>query len=254
MNENNRRPRDRLGRPRSPVTIPGSNSGVPSKHKGRRRANAPLSPAQVNEVMNYWTAHGLIGVRNRAIIRLIYWEGVQIDKVLRLETDDWDRERNELRLPPRGNAPRTREGTKRKRVGLSESSRILLVAWWEARETQDQATPSSVRSWEADRSSLPHQPAFGNRCASARKTLDSLNRCPPRFCVLQDASTDLMAPQVSSKAVSWDISTKTYSSSLIPPHLPVGAGRRIYFVQGQRATRRQSGTSAVRPFLVSLSI
>lgn len=137
MNGSNRRPQDRLGRPRSPATLPGSNAGVPSKHKGRRRANVPLSPAQVKQVMNYWAAQGVTGIRNRAIIRLIYWEGLQIDQTLRLEADDWDRDRNELTLPPRGNAPRTREGIKRKKVALSESSRDLLVAWWEARATLD---------------------------------------------------------------------------------------------------------------------
>jgi hypothetical protein len=84
--------------------------------------------------MDFWAAQGVAGVRNRAIIRLIYWEGLQIDQALRLEPSDWDRERGVLTLPPRKNAPRTREGTKRKKVVVSPSSRDLLAAWWDARE------------------------------------------------------------------------------------------------------------------------
>jgi hypothetical protein len=83
--------------------------------------------------MDYWATKGVKGIRNRAIIRLIYWEGLRIEEALRLEPGDWDRDRNELTLPPRSNAPRTREGVKRKKVRLSASSRELLVAWWEAR-------------------------------------------------------------------------------------------------------------------------
>jgi integrase len=125
--------RDRLGRRRSPATFPGSRAGVPSKNKGRRRAEVVLTPAEVRQIMDYWATKGIKGIRNRAIIRLIYWEGLRIEEALRLEPGDWDRDRNELTLPPRSNAPRTREGVKRKKVRLSASSRELLVAWWEAR-------------------------------------------------------------------------------------------------------------------------
>lgn len=85
--------------------------------------------------MDYWAAQGVTGIRNRAIIRLIYWEGLRIEQTLSLEAGDWDRERNELTLPPRSNAPRTRDGIKRKKVALSASSQDLLAAWWDARAT-----------------------------------------------------------------------------------------------------------------------
>jgi hypothetical protein len=133
VSQQDQRPRDRLGRLRSPATLPGYHTGTPSKQKGRRRAEVILTPAEVRQLMDYWTTKGVKGIRNRAIIRLIYWEGIQVEATLRLEAGDWDRDRNELTLPPRSNAPRTREGVKRKKVRLSASSRELLVNWWEAR-------------------------------------------------------------------------------------------------------------------------
>jgi hypothetical protein len=87
--------------------------------------------------MDHWAKKGPKGTRNRAIIRLIYWEGLRVEEALRLEPGDWDRERSELTLPPRSNAPRTREGVKRKHVRLSASSRELLVEWWETRSKLD---------------------------------------------------------------------------------------------------------------------
>lgn len=126
--------RDRLGRPRSPATLPGSGAGVPSKHKGRRRSPVVLSPAEIRQVMDYWATQGIAGLRNRAIIRLIYWEGLQIEQALSLEPSDWDRDGGTLTLPPRRDAPRTREGVERKKVVVSQSSRELLSIWWEARK------------------------------------------------------------------------------------------------------------------------
>lgn len=128
------RPRDRLGRTRSPASVPGFLAGRPSPSKGRRRPAEVLTAGEIRRVFEYWPTDTATGVRNRAIVRLIYWEGLQPAQALNLEPGDWIRERGEVVLPPRKDAPRTREGIKRRTVGLSASTRELLEAWWTVRE------------------------------------------------------------------------------------------------------------------------
>jgi len=126
---------DRLGRPLSPAAQ-GYNAGRPNPYKGRRLPNDVFTPAEVKQVLDFWTGNTARDVRNRALIRLIYWEGLQINQALGLWPADWDRERAELVLPMRKGAPRTREGGhKRKRVRLSATSREMLDEWWEIRAT-----------------------------------------------------------------------------------------------------------------------
>jgi integrase len=221
------RARDRLGRLRSPASLPGSGAGVPSKHKGRRRSPVVLSPAEVRQIMDFWAAQGVAGVRNRAIIRLIYWEGLQIDQALRLEPSDWDRERGVLTLPPRKNAPRTREGTKRKKVVVSPSSRDLLAAWWDAREGLHAGpqAPLFCQVWKSR----------SNFTTSSSSFRQSLRTCANKIGLPKPLTTEglrasgrahrLEGSAGLSREMCWAISMKTCSRWHIQRHSPAGVVR-----------------------------
>lgn len=87
------RPRDACGRPRSPATMPGFRKGVKPANAGRRYKATPLTDDDVLLLLAGCSRTSSTGLRNRALIALLYRSALRISEGLALEPDDLDRDR-----------------------------------------------------------------------------------------------------------------------------------------------------------------
>lgn len=85
--------RARNGARRSPITMPGHRKGLPAPNKGRRFPAEPLTPGEVEALLAACSTRGSSGIRDRALIALLWRTGVRIDEALRSEPRDVDLER-----------------------------------------------------------------------------------------------------------------------------------------------------------------
>lgn len=76
------------GRPRSPVTLPGYRAGMDAPNKGKRYPPELLSPGEVYALMSACSRRGSAGIRDRALIAVLWRTGLRIAEALALHPKD----------------------------------------------------------------------------------------------------------------------------------------------------------------------
>jgi integrase len=121
---------------RSPITMPGYRTGKPAPNKGMKLPAEPLSRAEVEQLMKACSTRGSAGIRDRALIVLLYRTGLRIAEALALVEKDVDLEHG-LVVVLRG------KGVKRRTVGLDPTAAAVLERW--LRRRRELAIP---RTWQ----------------------------------------------------------------------------------------------------------
>lgn len=118
------RPRDACGRPRSPATMPGFRKGKAPGNKGKRYAADPLTPEEVQLLIAGCSRSSATGLRNRALIVVLWRSGLRISEALALLPGDIDHDAHTVLV-------RHGKGDKMRRVGI-DARALVYVREWEA--------------------------------------------------------------------------------------------------------------------------
>lgn len=119
---------DVCGRRRSPATMPGFRKGKRPANYGKRYYADPLTPIEVQQLMVGCSRVSATGLRNRALIAVLYRSGLRISEALDLLPADIDHEAHTV-LVRRG------KGGKMRRVGIDDGA-LTHVKGWEKRRAQ----------------------------------------------------------------------------------------------------------------------
>jgi site-specific recombinase XerD len=112
---------------RSPVIVPGFSAGRPPANKGRRLPPEPLTEAEVGALLAQCSRRAPTGVRNRALIVLLWRAGLRISEALALKPADLDPDAGTVRvLHGKGNRSRV--------VGLDPLAFQIVERWVECRQ------------------------------------------------------------------------------------------------------------------------
>ncbi len=79
---------DKHGRPRSAATLPGFRKGQKPGNYDKRLPPTLLQPDEVKRLMNACSVTAVGGVRNRALIAVLYRTGILISEALALKVED----------------------------------------------------------------------------------------------------------------------------------------------------------------------
>lgn len=120
------RPRDRRGFYRSPVTLPEYRAGRPAPNKGRKFPPEPLTPREVLALIDA-CAKGSAGIRNRALIALLWRTGLRVSEALDLHPKDVDLDAGTIRVLHG-------KGDKSRVVGIDAAGVAFLRPWLEVRK------------------------------------------------------------------------------------------------------------------------
>lgn len=112
---------DRLGRPRTPVTIPGCRKGLPAPNKGMKLPAEVYTPAEIGRMLKA-CGRGPAGARNQALIVVMWRGGLRCAEALQLKPSDVDRENGTIRV-------RHGKGDKARTVGLDPQAFAMLERW-----------------------------------------------------------------------------------------------------------------------------
>ena len=105
----------------------GQQPGQPAPNKGRRYPAEPLTPGEVTALIGVCSPRAAAGIRNRALLTLLYRSGLRISEALALRPADIDLARHRIRLlDTKSGQPQTR--------GLHPSADDALARWLDARK------------------------------------------------------------------------------------------------------------------------
>jgi site-specific recombinase XerD len=105
----------------------GSVPGQAPANKGRKFPAEPLTPAEADALIAACSAASRTGIRNRALLTVMYRGGLRIAEVLALKVSDIDPARGTIRvLHGKGNRART--------VGLDSGAMAVVQRWIDARK------------------------------------------------------------------------------------------------------------------------
>jgi len=99
----------------------------PSSSTSRRRPPEVLTEAEVIALIRACSARAPTGVRNRALIAVLWRSGLRISEALALELRDIDLDAGTLRV-------RHGKGDKSRTVGVDEQTAALLARWLDRRK------------------------------------------------------------------------------------------------------------------------
>lgn len=110
----------------SPITRPGYRAGMPAPNKGMKLPAEPLSRSDVDKLMAACSARGASGVRDRALIALLYRGGLRISEALALQPKDVDLEHGLVVIL-------LGKGKRRRTVGIDPTACAVLERWMHRR-------------------------------------------------------------------------------------------------------------------------
>jgi integrase len=116
---------DRRGHTRPAVTLPGHNAGQKPPNYGRTFPPEVLTAREIERLMTA-CGRGPGGLRNRALIVVLWRSGLRCQEALDLELRDVDREAGTLTV-------RHGKGNRRRVVGLDPPAFAVLEQWLDAR-------------------------------------------------------------------------------------------------------------------------
>ena len=112
-------------------------------NKGKKYPAEPLTPAEVAAIIGQCSAKASTGIRNRAMLTLLYRSGLRISELLALRPADINFDKHSIRLlETKAGKPQTR--------GFHPSADDALMRWIDKRKTLASATarcsaPSTAR-------------------------------------------------------------------------------------------------------------
>jgi integrase len=116
---------DRRGQRRPAVTLPGHNAGKKPPNWGKKYPAEILTHAEIARLMLV-CGTGVAGIRNRALIVVLWRGGLRCAEALDLEPRDIDREAGSLCI-------REGKGRRRRIVGFDPAAFAVLERWLEVR-------------------------------------------------------------------------------------------------------------------------
>lgn len=119
-------PLDRRGRERPAVTRPGYHRGLHPPNYGLKLPAEVLTPAEVGRLMDACPRRGPCGIRNRALIVVLWRGGLRSAEALALELRDVDQDAGTLTV-------RHGKGNQRRIVGFDSAAFAVLERWLEVR-------------------------------------------------------------------------------------------------------------------------
>lgn len=119
-------PLDRRGYYRSPITLPSYRQGQEPANKGRKFPVDVLSEREVLALVNACSNRGPSGLRNRALIVLMWRTGLRVNEALALQPRDVDLEGGRVHV-------RHGKGDKSRTVGIDPAACAVVQLWAEAR-------------------------------------------------------------------------------------------------------------------------
>jgi len=105
----------------------GQRPGAPAPNAGRKYPAEPLSPAEVTAIIGQCSRRAPTGIRNRALLTLLYRSGLRVSEVLAVRPHDVDMARHSIRLvETKSGQPQTR--------GFHPSADDALARWLDTRK------------------------------------------------------------------------------------------------------------------------
>jgi integrase/recombinase XerD len=117
---------DRRGHIRPLVTLPGHRAGEHPPNYGRRFPAEVLNAHEISRLIEACPRRGPAGLRNRALIVILWRGGLRSAEALALELRDVDRDAGTITI-------RHGKGNRRRVVGLDPSAFAVIEAWLAAR-------------------------------------------------------------------------------------------------------------------------
>src|ERR1039457_4341547 len=104
----------------------GQRKGAPAPNKGQEYPAEPLTPAEVTAIIGQCSRTAPTGIRNRALLTLLYRSGLRVSEILSLRPADVDMARHSIRLlDTKSGKPQTR--------GFHPSADDALGRWLDTR-------------------------------------------------------------------------------------------------------------------------
>jgi integrase len=110
---------------RSPATRKSYRAGQPARNAGRRWRTEPLAPAEAVALIDACSHRSPTGIRNRALVGLLYRCGLRLSEALALRPIDIDYEFGVVMV---------RGGNGIRNIGLDTETAALLGSWTSVRE------------------------------------------------------------------------------------------------------------------------
>ena len=105
----------------------GQRAGYPAPNAGRKYPAEPLTPAEVGAIIGKCSGRAPTGIRNRALLTLLYRSGLRVSEVLAVRPSDVDMARHSIRLLD------TKSGRAQTR-GFHPSADDALARWMDTRK------------------------------------------------------------------------------------------------------------------------
>lgn len=109
-------------RRRSPIVLPGYRAGMDPLNKGRTFPAEVLTRDEVHALLACCSRKGNAGLRNRALIVLLYRTGLRVGEALALEPKDIDLEHGTVTVLHG-------KGDRRRTVGIDDSALAVVQQW-----------------------------------------------------------------------------------------------------------------------------
>ena len=106
----------------------GQQAGTPPPNKGKTYRAEPLTPAEVQALIGQCSRRAPTGVRNRAMLTLLYRSGLRVSEILALRPSDVDLAKHSIRLLD------TKSGKAQTR-GFHPSAEDALSRWLDTRKS-----------------------------------------------------------------------------------------------------------------------
>jgi site-specific recombinase XerD len=105
----------------------GQRPGTPAPNAGRKYPAEPMTPAEVTAIIGQCSRRAPTGIRNRALLTLLYRSGLRVSEILAVRPSDVDMARHSIRLlDTKSGQPQTR--------GFHPSADDALARWLDTRQ------------------------------------------------------------------------------------------------------------------------
>jgi hypothetical protein len=162
---------DARGRPRSPVTLPEFRRGRVPLNKGRKLPAEALTHSEMHVLMDSFSHTSATGLRNRAMVWLMYRLQMKVGEVVAMERRHYDAGSDRLTLPA------SRRGPERQ-VQLDSGSRDALDQWLDARgQLEIRPAAPLFCTTETEWRGRPLRPAYVREMLSRKARNLHIDKC-----------------------------------------------------------------------------
>lgn len=122
---------------RSPITLPGYRAGVSPAHAGQTLPPEVLTPEEARSLLRVPSPRAPTGIRNRALLAVLYRGGLRISEALALERRDLNAAACTLTV-------RHGKGDRHRAIGMDPAAFGLVARWLDERRRLGLGRPSVV--------------------------------------------------------------------------------------------------------------